>query len=272
MKFKEALNITENLILEKMTKEQQELGQREMNKVYSEPFNKLINWFNNLWEDKQKTKEYYIQRNRIKILKKYLEETEKFSDKQAQDYLKYINGHYPKILTKSSTENKISTLRKNQPYLSINKDTKIKDGNYSFTSGFAFETNNDKFLELCLKRFIVLHEYGHLFNFFKDFVIKGEAKIIDTLFDNEQEVKYSEGKANDYAIANSYRKDILKMLYSSDLYNKNASDYLDDKTKFLDDNKINIINNYREGTVEHSNSFREKIKKINNILRRNNGL
>ena len=40
MKFKEALNITENLILEKMTKEQQELGQREMNKVYSEP---LIN-------------------------------------------------------------------------------------------------------------------------------------------------------------------------------------------------------------------------------------
>lgn len=62
------------------------------------------------------------------------------------------------------------------------------------------------------------------------------------------------------------------MLYSSDLYNKNTSDYLDDKTKFLDGNKIKVINNYREGTVEHSNSFREKIEKINNMLRRKNGL
>ena len=45
-------------ITEAVTPEQKEAGQREMNKIYIDPINKLEEYYNKKWQHKTTTKEY----------------------------------------------------------------------------------------------------------------------------------------------------------------------------------------------------------------------
>ena len=74
-----------------------------------------------------------------------------------------------------------------------------------------------------MKKLIILHEYGHLYNFLKDFIETGKAEIVDTLSANRKDRKDridSEGKANAYALENMYRKDRRELIKNSDLNNE----------------------------------------------------
>lgn len=255
-------------INEKITKAQQEIGQREMNKIYSDPFIKLNEWFNEEWKNKPKNKIYFLQKQRIDFLNKAFNEQKNKSNEEIQNYLKSVNGQELKAQVLKGNGNGVyDNNGKILPQLFI--DPTFQKSAKRIINGICFKLEDNEFLELCLRRFLILHEYGHLFEYMKDYVLYGKAKIIKTLADNIDEVQCSEGKANDYAIKNSYRKDILYMFLNSELTDKELNQQVIDRLKDMKRNKetekdANDIINYRTGTAKYSESFKDKLKTINN--------
>lgn len=80
-----------------------------------------------------------------------------------------------------------------------------------------------------VRQFIILHEYGHLYNYLKQYIETGKHKIVDTIFGDKDEVTNSESDVNNYAFNNIYRKDRRGLLTNSDLTKEkinNAKDEL----------------------------------------------
>ena len=81
-----------------------------------------------------------------------------------------------------------------------------------------------------MKKFIILHEYGHLYNFLKDFIETGKAEIVDTLSAN--------------------RKDRIELIKNSDLNNERIKKAKESLKK--EDGVYNIKDDYLIGLDKFS--------------------
>ena len=208
----EIINNRNILLFEAISKEQKEKGQREMAKKEIDIFYQLGKWLKERWNKPLKTKEEHNQKKeefgRLNYLTAIGIEMSKENDKRIDSYIKNINGEKLKwfSLKKENTENSPGGIKQNYgelPYLELGTPRLPKD---KLQDDFGFKTST-KELRKNIRKFIIMHEYGHLFEFMKDVITTGEGGIVDTLNDDPRKVIDSEGKANAYALDNMYRKD-----------------------------------------------------------------
>lgn len=262
--FEELVNY---YLIEKVSKELQEKGQREMEKENIKPFVQLKKYLFNKWENKKLTKEQIVQK-RIEYWRfNYLIEMSKEflvqSNQKSQHYLKNITGNYLDWLAGPSdlilgTKEKSAIVRGNDEnipaFMSVGRPS-LKN-NKEIGGGFVFKIDSKKIRKL-LRKLIVLHEYGHLYEFLKDIVETGIGDIVDTMSGSTNEVIDSEGKANAYAIDNMYRKDRRELLKKSNITNKD----LDNSEKVINGNHY-ISDEYLAGTKKHSKTIKRVLDSI----------
>ena len=262
--FEELVNY---YLLEKISKEQQEKGQREIEKENIKPFVQLKKYLFNKWENKKLNKEQRIQKRLEYCRLNYLIEMSKEflvqSNKKSQQYLKNITGNYLDWLAGSSdlifgTKEKSAIVRgdgeKTPAFMSVGRPSlKNKE---EISNGLKFKISNKK-IRKNIRKLIVLHEYGHLYEFLKDAVEAGEGDIVDTLSASTDKVVDSEGKANAYAVDNMYRKDRRELLKNSGLTNKD----LDNSEKIINKNH-RLSDEYLAGTKKHSKTIKRVLDDI----------
>jgi hypothetical protein len=262
--FEELVNY---YLLEKISKAQQEAGQREMEKENIKPFVQLKKYLFNKWENKKLNKEQRIQKRMeywrfnylIELSKEFLAE----SDPKSQHYLKNITGSYldwlagPSDLVLGDKEES-GIVRGNDEkvpaFMSVGRPSlKNKE---EIGGGFKFKIDGKK-IRKCIRKLIVLHEYGHLYEFLKEVIETGESDIVDTLHDSTDKVVDSEGKANAYALDNMYRKDRRELLKNSGLKKTD----LDNSEKAIKGEHY-ISDEYLAGTKRHSKTLEKTLKGI----------
>ena len=262
--FEELVNY---YLLEKISKEQQEKGQREMEKENIKPFVQLKKYLFNKWENKKLNKEQIIQKRLEYCRFNYLIEMSKEflsqSNKKSQQYLKNITGNYLNWLAGSSdlilgTKEKSAIVRgdgeQTPAFMSVGRPSlKNKE---EISNGLKFKIDNKK-IRKNIRKLIVLHEYGHLYEFLKDVVETGKGDIVDTLSASTDKVVDSEGKANAYALENMYRKDRRELLKNSGLTNKG----LDDSERIINKNH-RLSDEYLAGTKKHSKTIKRVLDGI----------
>lgn len=206
-----------SILMEAITPEQKEKGQRVMNQKAIEPFEKIRNYLVNKWENRKKTKEDYKKKKEeflryniiIELLKDNKLESKKTKD--ADNYVKNITGEKPKIITyKNKNFSGLVADYQGLPKLVLR--TEVDE----YSNGLKFSNLEKKEIRDNIRKFIIYHEYGHLYEFLKDFIETGQAEIIDTQTARPSEVIDNEGKANAYAIDNMYRKDRRELLKNSE--------------------------------------------------------
>ena len=218
-------------LAEGRTKEQQEKGQREMNKIYSKPLYRLREYLLKKWE-RPKTKEEYIRKNiEFKLYNKILDKISKIpeSDEESNKTLEYSTGTISDVRAYKSDK------RQEQIGAQVDEKTKMP---YLLTSlrienylnGFIFDDRIPNIYPKLLN-FAYFHEYGHIFEYLKEMIEKGSAKLIDTINEKDRDkAADSEGRANKYAIKNMYRKDRREMLKNAQI-DKTPSPYVKDYVK-----------------------------------------
>ena len=206
-----------SILMEAITPEQKEKGQRVMNQKAIEPFEKIRNYLVNKWENRRKTKEDYKKKKEeflryniiIELLKDNKLESKKTKD--ADNYVKNITGEKPKIITyKNKNFSGLVADYQGLPKLVLR--TEVDE----YSNELKFSNLEKKEIRDNIRKFIIYHEYGHLYEFLKDFIETGQAEIIDTQTARPSEVIDNEGKANAYAIDNMYRKDRRELLKNSE--------------------------------------------------------
>ena len=206
-----------SILMEAITPEQKEKGQRVMNQKAIEPFEKIRNYLVNKWENRRKIKEDYKKKKEeflryniiIELLKDNKLESKKTKD--ADNYVKNITGEKPKIITyKNKNFSGLVADYQGLPKLVLR--TEVDE----YSNGLKFSNLEKKEIRDNIRKFIIYHEYGHLYEFLKDFIETGQAEIIDTQTARPSEVIDNEGKANAYAIDNMYRKDRRELLKNSE--------------------------------------------------------
>ena len=129
--------------------------------------------------------------------------------------------------------------------------------------GNTFEVNGLKLSSISsnaknrIRKFIIMHEYGHLYEWLKDMVEKNEGYIIDTNDPDIQKVTDSEGKANAYAIDNMYRKDRRELLKNSKLKMKD----FEDSENHLSQSHYKS-DEYKAGTRRHSKTLKRTLDSL----------
>lgn len=218
------------VISEAVSKIQKERGQREVNKIYSQPLYQLYEYLLKKWS-KPKTKEEYIQKNLE--FKRYHEIINKInkefpSEEMAKNIIKQTLGKESDVGAYNSMEIGTQINEKTKvPYLLVSP----RISNY--LNGFVFNDNIDS---IKLFKFAILHEYGHCFEYLKELVEKDTAELVDTRLEADREkVVNSEGKANAYALKNMYRKDRRKLLTNAeeDNYNVTSQEYIKGTKKYF---------------------------------------
>ena len=223
-----------SILMEAITPEQKEKGQRVMNQKAIEPFEKIRNYLVNKWENRRKTKEDYKKKKEeflryniiIELLKDNKLESKKTKD--ADNYVKNITGEKPKIITyKNKNFSGLVADYQGLPKLVLR--TEVDE----YSNGLKFSNLEKKEIRDNIRKFIIYHEYGHLYEFLKDFIETGKAEIIDTQTARHSEIIDNEGKTNAYAIDNMYRKDRRELLKNSepDENNQYSKRYYDDLKK-----------------------------------------
>ena len=206
-----------SILMEAITPEQKEKGQRVMNQKAIEPFEKIRNYLVNKWKNRRKTKEDYKKKKEeflryniiIELLKDNKLESKKTKD--ADNYVKNITGEKPKIITyKNKNFSGLVADYQGLPKLVLR--TEVDE----YSNGLKFSNLEKKEIRENIRKFIIYHEYGHLYEFLKNFIETGKAEIIDTQTARPSEVIDNEGKANAYAIDNMYRKDRRELLKNSE--------------------------------------------------------
>lgn len=167
-------------ISEAVSKMQKEKGQREVNKIYSQPLYQLHEYLLNKW-NKPKTKKEYIQKNLE--FKRHYDIIDKInrefpSEEMAKNIVKQTLGKESDIKAYNSMEIGTQINEKTKvPYLLISP----RISNY--LNGFIF---NNKVDTIKLFKFAILNEYGHCFEYLKDLVEKDTAKLIDTRLETDR--------------------------------------------------------------------------------------
>lgn len=229
MTIRELINeeLSEFILSEKMSKEQQEAGQREMMNR-STVFTRLKEYLDNKWNGKdsplnkyqlkQKLNEY----RRFEEIKKIGKNSRNKTDKNVKAYITKSFGKKPewqieKGYTRFTSTNAFAPNNKeDEPKISYLKSKeRIKN------SPFQINSEEEKIVSI-FNKYELEHEYGHLYNWLKKYIISGKLEpLINTLDKNKIEASKNEGKADNYAFNNLYRKDRRALLKDSNLsYNE----------------------------------------------------
>lgn len=251
-------------LLEGISKEQKEKGQREMVKEELNPFVRLRQYLLKKWKGKNTMEDINKKRDeffRLNYLYEMGKEMMKSSDKKTGDYIHNVVGSKPNWLTLSSKE-VFNDAEKNgvvgggeEPAILGIGVPKFK-GKIEKSNGFKFDIS-EKEMRKKLRRFIILHEYGHLYDWMKQMVENNYGKIISTFDKDVDKVTDSEGKANAYALDNMYRKDRRELLKNSGV---KISDF-DDAEKRLKGGHTKF-DEYLAGTKRHSKTLEKTLKGI----------
>jgi len=187
-------------LLEGVSKELKEKGQREMNKIESNPFFKLREYLIEKWDGKitkEDLKKKRAEFGRFNSLIALSKDMIKESDPEAKEYLKQVLGTKPVWATLDNStfgdREQSRTLGGGDSVavLALGNPTIGKD--YS-VNGLKFKEPSEK-LKKIIRKFIILHEYGHFYDWLKQMVENNEGYLIDTIRATPEEVVDSEGKS-----------------------------------------------------------------------------
>lgn len=241
------------VLFEAITPEQKERGQREINKKALDPFFKIREYLQEKFKN-PKTKKDFYKRNeeysRYNFVIRCLQEAKKGSETvnkkgrlDAEKYVESLGFKLTDIPASISKESKITADKFGLPFLYISQEHETEANGISLTK----DTEN---LKKNMKKFIILHKYGHLYNFLKDFIETGKAEIVDTLSASRKDRIDLEGKANAYALENMYRKDRRELIKNSDLNNERIKKAKESLKK--EDGVYNIKDDYLIGLDKFS--------------------
>lgn len=256
------INNKELALLEAISKEQKEAGQREMAKKELDVFYRLRSYFHDKWNNKKiKTKEEYEQkRKEFTLLNHFVNlglEEAKLNNKDVNSYLTNVLDTKPTAWkTVGGDNNSLNQEDGQLPYFKINAP---KFSSEYTKDDMGFRTNT-KEIRKNIRKFIVMHEYGHLYNFLKNVIETGKGYIVDTIEDDPIEVIDSEDKANAYAIDNMYRKDIRNLLKNSKTNKKDFAEAAERLKKI--DNGYYLKDLYKVGTAIHSKKLKKYLDSI----------
>ena len=186
-----------------------------------EPINKIKKYFFNKWDNLHDVKQKSLEKKRYNEVLQSLKSIE--IDRDIGNYIKNVTGKYPESsFIGRDVVNHFVELYKGIPAIGLNTEEQKNINGISFN-------NDKKEIRKLVRQFIILHEYGHLYNYLKQYIETGEYKIVDTMFGNKDEVTNSESDANNYTFNNIYRKGRRELLANSDLTKEkinNAKDEL----------------------------------------------
>ena len=274
MKFKEV-----NLIIEGVSKAQKEAGQRAMATQAYQLKNQLVSWFNNRWSaknahkagltlDKKKTEKERLDR----ILKKI--EWHQKRIENSDDY----TSERTKGLTGAPIQWETNQILSNTFAGGVSYPNVAKMNDYE---KLAFKKGNpEDFIEVLLDvlyspednipsemvkgKLNVLHEYKHLLDMFKQIIVSGKCKGVDTHGEirkgHIKKIQKFEGKTNAHALDNTYRKDRLLYLANT----PEGKKILNTKVEKAPKKVTNIFNDiYAQGTARYSKTLDAAKKNIN---------
>lgn len=236
-------------LLEGISKEQKEIAQRAMAKKEIEILPKLKNYLDNKWKNKSSKdyKQMELEYARLNFIIKAYSDISKESNTDIANYVKNVTEVEPQWFINKGKSNATFLDSNNQPRIIIAND---KDINKIKPLDYAISNNNAKKISKIIRQEIILHEYGHLYDFLKMLIDTGEAYITDTLRDDANKVIESEEKANAFAIDNMYRKDRRKLLSVSSYSTGKLSGNL-------------LTDYYRLGTLKHSKTIKNVLNSLN---------
>lgn len=279
------INEVEN-ILEGVSKQQKETGQRAMNIEYSKISYRLDEYFNKKWQNK-KTKEDYInaikEKKRLQFVKKLLKLGPILSSHKAKNYVKETLGYKPEIKTRQplfGTGNYFSQKHKEV----VLTNSKSKNGNYAAPIGVGgINTYSDKDLKELYKiwnKLNALHEYTHVFDYLKTYIETGKGSLgIKGTSELTDKVKDVEGSAMAGETDLVYRKDRREILKHKDYslpglrfsYDRETEENYKKLMNKEDPNRSRYINSlYLKGRYEKSKTLSPTMKSINveNVYKR----
>lgn len=252
------------LLLEAISRQQKEKGQREMEKINIQPFVRLDSYLNNKWKNAKYTKENLLkkreEKRRFLEILSYAHQMERYSDKSTQNYIKNLTGNYSLWLTgpgspeSKGEESSFNQMNDGSTFLGIGRPN-LKDVK-EYGGDISFKTDN-KNVRTVLRKYIILHEYGHLYEFIKQYVETGEAEVPDTMSQRPDDTANNEGKANAYAMDNIYRKDRRLLLKNSDI-SKEKLEQSENKIK----GSHYKSDEYLAGTNRHSKTIKKTLDSI----------
>lgn len=200
--------------------------------------------------------EYFKQKERLTELKSFFRKHKKFSDKDVNKYISSNIGSKPELPSLkpwdlfddyNEWQNAIRQPSKNEhPYMTNTLDTGTNKSGGRKLNGFYFETRDSDVARI-IRKFIIMHEYGHLYEYMKNYVKTGEKRLIDTVSSSSEERQNSEGKANAYAFDNMYIRDFEKLTKHSNIKDDDFLKRLKSKEK-----ETQIEKDYKEGTKKYS--------------------
>lgn len=169
--FEEIVNQGNLMLLERVSKEQQEKGQRFMADKEISVFYQLRKWLSERWNKKITTKKEMLKKhlefNRLSYLLNISRDSLGKCDKDIKNYIKNITNSNPEWL---ALKDKNSSLRQENERLAY-----LTFG----TPAFDKKTTDDwqiniteKELKKIIRKEIILHEYGHLFEYLKEVIKK----------------------------------------------------------------------------------------------------
>lgn len=268
-------------ILEAVSREQKEAGQRAMNAEYSKISYRLDEYFNKKWQNK-KTKEDYInatkEKKRLALVKKFLKLGPVLSSKKGREFVKNTTGNEPEFRTRMSLsgENAFSQRFKNVVFT----NSKMSDSKYMVPVGGgdlnSFDKNEFERLYKIWNKMIILHEYTHVFDYLKNYIETGKASLgIKGTYEMSDKVKDVEGSAMAGETDLVYRKDRREILQKrktdkrSNLkfsHDKETEEYYKKLSNKEDPNRYRyryIDALYLKGRYEHSKTLSPTLKSIN---------
>lgn len=212
-------------LVEGRTKEQQEKGQREMAKQALEPLYIIKEFFLKRWYSGRNVKRNALEKTRYNEILKSLKSIQMHKD--IREYVKNVTGKDPESCSMGKYfQNCLVELARGVPVIGLDREE------HEYANGIKFNLNS-KQMRKNVRQFIILHEYGHLFDYFKHYIITGKYKITGTFGGKKEEITDSESSANNYALKNMYRKDRRELLKNSDL----SKEKIEDAKRDLNDPK-----------------------------------
>ena len=212
-------------LVEGRTKEQQEKGQREMAKQALELLYIIKEFFLKRWYSGRNVKRNALEKTRYNEILKSLKSIQMHKD--IREYVKNVTGKDPESCSMGKYfQNCLVELARGVPVIGLDREE------HEYANGIKFNLNS-KQMRKNVRQFIILHEYGHLFDYFKHYIITGKYKITGTFGGKKEEITDSESSANNYALKNMYRKDRRELLKNSDL----SKEKIEDAKRDLNDPK-----------------------------------
>lgn len=263
--------IEEELLLEKITKEQKKAGREAMAEKALEPIDKLREYLIEKWNKEKITKEQLIQKiiefKRFNSVKKVVDEYVKETFGNSPSVNKYLKD----IFGKGTSYPVVAYAKNGVADEGEIPNVFLKLGGQKNTPEFNLQSKKPEIIKI-LNKYVALHELGHIFNYFKHFVENGEIKKItpsDIAFEkgDYKGLLDSEGKANAYALDNMSKDDRMELLKNSSIKRKTLDRAKDKVERIMSGQggKVEQLDFYRAGTEKHSKTIKDTLKSLDRM-------